>query len=116
MLVLDDASFLARLEEATVPVLVDFWAPWCVPCRRVSPLVRELGQRHAGRLAVATLDVDANPRSAGRHDVLSLPTLILFRAAQPVARLSGAATLKRLERLVTPHLPAPASDAAPERR
>jgi len=89
---------------AELPVLVDFWARWCVPCRAVTPLVEELEERYAGRLAVGTLDVDANPRSAGRYDVLSLPTVILFRGGRPLARLSGRVTRAGLERALTPHL------------
>lgn len=85
-------------------LLVDFWAPSCVPCRRLAPLVRALGERHAGRLTVASLDVDAHPASAARYDVLSLPTLILFRDGQPCERLSGAIKHERLERAMTPYL------------
>ena len=85
-------------------MVVDFWARWCVPCRAVEPLVAELGERYAGRLEVGTLDVDENPRSAGRYDVLSLPTVIVFRDGQAQARLSGHVTRARLERTVTPCL------------
>lgn len=99
-----DADWDARVLAPGVPVLVDFWAPWCVPCRKVEPMVRDLAERYAGRLAVATLNVDDQPRSAGRYDVLSLPTLILFHDGEPVERIAGAVKAARLERAVTAHL------------
>jgi thioredoxin len=99
-----DADWDARVLGGDVPVLVDFWAPWCAPCRTVEPLVRDLAARYAGRLTVARLNVDAEPRSAGRYEVLSLPTLILFRDGEPVERIAGAVKGPRLERAVTAHL------------
>lgn len=95
-----DTEVLGRPE----PVLVDFWAPGCVPCRMAEPVVADLAARHAGRLTVARLNVDDHPRSAVRYDVLSLPTLILFRDGAPVARVSGAITPARLERALRDHL------------
>ena len=86
-------------------VLVDFWAPWCVPCERLSPVVEALAREMEGRLGVAALDVDANPIAASRHAVLSLPTLILFREGQEVARLTGTASEKKLRRMLSQHLP-----------
>ena len=85
-------------------VLVDFWAPWCKPCAKIAPAVEALAQQHAGTLHVFGLDVDAYPAPAARHDVLSLPTIILFRDGSEVGRLSGSASAKKLIRLVEPHL------------
>jgi thioredoxin 1 len=99
-----DADWDRRVLERDVPVLVDFWAPWCAPCRVVEPLVRDLAARYEGRLDVARLDVDAEPRSAARYAVLALPTLVLFRDGEPVARLTGSVTASRLERTVAAHL------------
>jgi thioredoxin 1 len=99
-----DADWEATVLAGQVPVLVDFWAPWCVPCRKVEPIVAELAARYDGRLTVARLNVEEAPRSAGRYDVLSLPTLILFRDGEPVERIAGAVKAARLERAVTAHL------------
>ncbi len=99
-----DADWDAQVLGGDVPVLVDFWAPWCAPCRTVEPMVRDLAARYAGRLDVARLNVDAEPRSAVRYDVLTLPTLILFRDGEPVERIAGAVKAARLERAVTAHL------------
>lgn len=85
-------------------MLVDFWAPWCVPCAKVEPMVEELGERLAGRLAVGAVDIDAEPGVAGRYQVLSLPTLILFKGGAAVERISGLPKRERLETLVERHL------------
>ena len=86
-------------------VLVDFWAPWCAPCRKLEPALEDLAERHRGRLTVATLNVDEEPACAGRYDVLSLPTLVLFAGGEPVARLTGAVKPKKIEAALAPHLP-----------
>lgn len=86
------------------PVLVDFWAPWCAPCKKMEPTLRDVAARYAGRLTVARLDVESQPAVAGRYDVLSLPTLILFRHGEPVERLAGAVKPKRLDAVLAPHL------------
>lgn len=102
-----DGTWDERVLGAPGPVLVDFWAPWCAPCRMLEPVLDDLARRHATRLTVATLNVDDHPRAAARYDVLSLPTLILFRDGAPVARLTGAVRAARLERAVAPHLDTP---------
>lgn len=101
---LDDAGFEAHLSGA-VPVLVDFWAPWCVPCRKISPVVEALAREMEGSLNVAALDVDANPVAASRHAVLSLPTLILFRDGREIARLTGTPSERKIRRMLSQHLP-----------
>jgi thioredoxin 1 len=100
-----DADWDERVLGVPTPVLVDFWAPWCAPCRKLEPALAELARRYSGRLTVASLDVDEQPATAGRYDVLSLPTLILFAGGEPVERLSGAVKPRRIEAAVAAHVP-----------
>ena len=92
--------------EASVPVLVDFWAPWCSPCRMVSPLVERLGREHAGRLKVVKLNVDEAPELSDRYQVRGIPLLVLFRDGSEVDRLVGAVPHQQLREWLEPHLAA----------
>ncbi len=85
-----DASFADAVLTSTTPVLVDFWATWCGPCRMVAPVLEEIATEKAGSLTVAKVDVDANPGTARDYQVVSIPTLILFKDGQPVKRIVGA--------------------------
>jgi len=85
-----DASFADQVLSSERPVLVDFWATWCGPCRMVAPVLEEIAAEKSEQLTVAKLDVDANPETARNFQVVSIPTLILFKNGQPVKRIVGA--------------------------
>ncbi|MCB0930864.1 MAG: thioredoxin [Mycobacterium sp.] len=89
-LAVSDDSFNDAVLSSDIPVLVDFWAAWCGPCRMVAPVLEEIAKEQAGSLTVAKLDVDANPQSAKDYQVVSIPTMILFKNGKPVKRIVGA--------------------------
>jgi len=90
------AEFDREVLESEVPVLVDFWAVWCGPCRMIAPTVDAVAQEFAGRAKVLKLNVDDSPDIAGRYGVQSIPTLILFKGSQPVDRLVGGQNNKQV--------------------
>jgi len=96
VLAVTDETFAAEVLAAEGPVLVDFTADWCPPCRMIAPMLAEVAQEQDGRLKVVTLDVDVNPRSQAAYGVLSMPTLILFQGGEPVKSLVGARPKRRL--------------------
>jgi thioredoxin 1 len=85
-----DDSFSQDVLSADEPVLVDFWATWCGPCRMVAPVLEEIAGEKAGELKVAKIDIDANPGTARDFQVVSIPTMILFKGGEPVKRIVGA--------------------------
>lgn len=99
-----DASFAETVLASATPVLVDFWAAWCGPCRMVAPVLEEIAKEKAGSLTVAKVDVDANPGTARDFQVVSIPTLILFKNGQPVKRIVGAKSKPALLRELADHL------------
>jgi thioredoxin 1 len=86
-----DSSFKQEvLEENTVPVLVDFWAPWCGPCRMVAPVVEEIAEQYAGKVKVVKVNTDENPSVASQYGIRSIPTLMIFKEGQRVDMVVGA--------------------------
>jgi len=101
-----DESFKADVIDSDVPVLVDFWAPWCGPCRTVAPLLEALDAELAGRAKVVKVNVDDNRAVAGALGVRSIPTLVVFKGGQAVEGAVGALSMAELKRLIEPHLAA----------
>ena len=96
---------LARLVEGTdVPVLVDFWAPWCGPCRMVAPALKQLAERHAGRVLVAKVNTDVHQRTAAQLGVQAIPTLAVYRGGQLATKQAGALSGPQLEAFLAPYL------------
>jgi thioredoxin 1 len=95
-----DENFTALTERSPVPVLVDFTAAWCAPCRAIGPHVEAIARDYQGRVRVGTVDVEANPRLGARFEVRGLPTLLLFKDGQVVGQLVGAVSRGRIEALV----------------
>jgi thioredoxin 1 len=99
-----DNNFEAEVLESDVPVLVDFWAPWCGPCRQVGPVVEEIAGEKAGQLKVMKLNTDENQQTAIKYNVLSIPTLIVFKNGAEAKRVIGAYPKKKLEAEIEPAL------------
>lgn len=94
----NDANFDQVVLQSDKPVLVDFWASWCKPCQMVAPIVDELAEEFSGRVTFAKLDVDQNPKTAGRYGIMSIPTLLIFKNKEPVSHIVGARPKAELKR------------------
>jgi thioredoxin 1 len=101
-----DDDFQQIVLDSEQPVLVDFWAEWCVPCHMVSPVVEEIARDQAGKLKAVKLNVDDNPMITRKYQVMSIPTLIVFRNGQEMARVVGARGKEAILREIQPHLAA----------
>ncbi|MFQ5341679.1 MAG: thioredoxin TrxA [Anaerolineae bacterium] len=99
-----DASFDSEVLQSDKPVLTDFWAEWCGPCKMIAPILEDIASEYEGDLTIAKVDVDENPGIAMRYGVQSIPTLILFKNGQEAKRVIGAMSKERLMSQLTPHL------------
>ena len=101
ILVLSDATFEEEVLNSDVPVLVDFWAPWCGPCRAVAPIVEEISSTYEGQLKVGKLNVDENPSTTMKFGIRSIPTLLVFKGGEAVEQIIGAVPKGEIERVVS---------------
>jgi thioredoxin 1 len=111
--VVSDQSFEQEVLKSDTPVLVDFWATWCGPCRMVAPVLEEVASEQGDRIRIAKLDVDANPITAGRFGVRAIPTMILFKNGREADRIVGYHPKPQLMQKLTPHLAAAPAATAP---
>src|ERR687885_2452380 len=92
-----DSNFKSQVLDADRPVVVDFWAPWCAPCRMINPMVESLAQEYGDRIKFLKMDVDENPQTPGQFGILSLPTVIIFKGGRQADRLVGASAGRRAD-------------------
>ncbi len=99
-LTISDDNFEAEVLSSEIPVLVDFWATWCGPCKAIAPMIDELAAEYSGQIKIGKVNVDENPKTPGKYGVRGIPTLILFKGGEIVEQVTGAVPKSQLEELV----------------
>lgn len=102
--VVTDANFKSEVLDAETPVLIDFWAEWCAPCRMIVPVLEDIAKEYHGKLKVAKLDVDSNPATSMAYDIRALPTLLIFKDGKVVEQIVGALPKRNLVDKVMRHV------------
>jgi len=106
LVTITDANFDGEVLKSSQPVLIDFWATWCGPCRAIAPVVDALAGDYAGKLKVGKIDIDSNPGVPTKYDVRSIPTLLMFKDGKVVGQIVGAVPRAKIEDLIKKTLPA----------
>ncbi|WP_342227884.1 thioredoxin TrxA [Rickettsiella endosymbiont of Rhagonycha lignosa] len=104
IITLNDTSFEKEVLQASSPILVDFWAEWCGPCKMISPILEELATKYLGKIKIAKLNVDENPNTPAKYGVRGIPTLILFKDGKALETKVGALSKSQLETFLDKHL------------
>lgn len=95
-----DQGFEQEVLQSKIPALIDFWAPWCAPCRIVKPVIEELAKEYTGKVKVLELNVDDNPQTASKYGVMSIPTLMIFKDGNPVKTIIGAQPKENIKKAI----------------
>ena len=95
---IDDTNFDQIVSQAKIPVLVDFWAPWCRPCLMVAPILDELVEEYNGKVSITRMDVDQNPKTAAKYSIMSIPTMLIFKKGKPISQIVGFRPKPELKR------------------
>ena len=101
VITVNDSEFESKVEKNDLPCLVDFWAPWCGPCKAIGPMIDELADEFAGKVQIAKMNVDESPATPGKFGIKAIPTLILFKNGEAVDRITGAAGKAQLKELIS---------------
>ena len=100
----NDTNFKQEVLESELPCLVDFWAPWCMPCNMVAPAVEEIAKEYQGKMKVCKINVDEAPKTASSYSIMSIPTLVIFKNGKVVNEVVGAVPKTELEAAIKPHI------------